>query len=397
MLDIVIVADFCGSFDHRENNRFIYLAEQLAKKGHNVEIVTSDFSHGAKKTFNPIVAEYDAIKVTMLHEPPYKKNVSIKRFFSHYRWGKNVYKYLKARNKPDVVYCAIPTLKAASLTGKYCNRNGIRFIVDVQDLWPEAYKMVFNVPIISSIIFAPFKWIANTAYRRADEIVAVSQTYVDRAMKNNKKVKVGHSVFLGTNLETFDRNVVEAKPIKKESDDIWLGYCGTLGASYDLTIVFDAMRLLHNPSLKFVVMGDGPKRKTLEECSKGLNVLFTGCLPYKEMCGILSRCDIVVNPIMKGAAASIINKHADYVAAGRPVINTQESAEYRELIDARKMGINCKNGDVEELSVAIKRFCDSKELRETMGKNARKCAEELFDRCVTYKDIEALIETPLQN
>jgi len=391
MLDVVIIADFCGSFDHRENNRFIYLAEQLAKRGHSVEIVTSDFSHGAKKQFNPIVAKYDAIKVTMLHEPTYAKNVSLRRFYSHYCWGKNVYKYLKKRKKPDVVYCAIPTLKAASVAGKYCNKNGIRFIIDVQDLWPEAYRMVFNVPVLSSAVFAPFKWIANSAYRRADEIIAVSQTYVDRAMRVNKKVKEGHSVFLGTDLETFDRNIAEKEPIKKEPDELWLAYCGTLGASYDLKIVFDAMRRLNNPALKFIVMGDGPERKTFEDCSKGLNVLFTGRLSYKEMCGILSECDIAVNPITKGAAQSIINKHADYAAACLPVISTQESKEYQSLVKDYKMGFNCNNNDSLDLSNKISLLINDANLRKKMGINSRKCAEELFNRSNTYSTVLALL------
>lgn len=391
MKDIVIIADFCSSFDGKGNNRFIYIAEQLIKKGHKVEIITSDFSHAYKKQFEPIVDKYNGIKVTMLHESSYSKNVSIKRFISHYYWGKRVGKYLKDREKPDVVYCAMPTLEAASVAGKYCNKNNIKFIIDVQDLWPEAYRMVFNVPILSSIIFAPFNWIANSAYRRADEVVAVSETYVDRAMKVNKKAKEGHSVFLGTDLDVFDRNVSEAEPIKKEAGEIWLGYCGTLGASYDLKIVFDAMRQLNNPVLKFIVMGDGPERKEFEDYSKGLNVLFTGRLSYKQMCGTLSRCDIAVNPITKGAAQSIINKHADYAACRLPVISTQESREYQNLVTKYQMGFNCKNNDFFDLSNAIQLLIDDSDLRKRMSMNSRKCAEELFDRPNTYSTIFTLL------
>lgn len=36
----------------------------------------------------------------------------------------------------------------------------------------------------------------------------------------------------------------------------------------------------------------------------------------------LANADIAVNPISKGLAQSIINKHSDYVASGLPVVST---------------------------------------------------------------------------
>jgi len=390
-MDIVIIADFVGRLDDTDNNRFTYLAEMLLKKGHDVEIVTSDFNHGTKQFFEKKYA-YNGIKITMIHEPRYRKNVCIKRFFAHYLWGKSVGIFLKRRKKPDVVYCAMPTLKAASVAGKYCNKHGIKFIIDVQDLWPEAYKMVFNIPIISSIVFLPFKILANSAYKRADEIVAVSKTYVDRALRVNKKVKEGHSVFLGTDLDVFDSFSKSGIPYEKKDQEIWLGYCGTLGASYDLKVVFDALRLLNNPKIKFVVMGDGPKYDEFKAYSTGLNVLFTGKLPYTDMCALLAKCDIAVNPIMHNAAQSIINKHADYAAAGLPIINTQESKEYQNLVSYYEMGFNCKNNDSVDLKNRIQILVDDIELRKRMSVNSRRCAEELFNRLNTYPAIINLLE-----
>ena len=386
MKDVVIIADFCSAFDGKGNNRFVYIAENLLKKDFQVEIVTSDFFHSDKKYFNPIIKDYKGLKVTMLHEPAYQKNVSIKRFLAHYKWGKEVGKYLKNRKKPDVVYCAIPTLKAASVAGKYCNKYGIKFIVDIQDLWPEAFKMVFNVPIISSILFWPFKILVNKAYRRADEIVGVSQTYVNRALKVSKKVKEGHSVFLGTDIEKFDRNVEFGQKLKKDKHEIWLGYCGSLGTSYDLSFVFAAMRKCNNPNLKFIIMGCGPKEADFRNNSLDLNVVFLGRLPYSDMCSVLNQCDIVVNPIKSKSAASIINKHADYAASGRPVLNTQNSEEYMKLVELYQMGFNV-NDDLNFFSEKMNLLCVDDSLRNNMGKNSRRCAMDLFDRKKSYNAI----------
>jgi glycosyltransferase involved in cell wall biosynthesis len=105
------------------------------------------------------------------------------------------------------------------------------------------------------------------------------------------------------------------------------------------------------------------------------------------MCATLSRCDININPISHGAAQSIINKHADYAASGNPVISTQESAEYRALVEGFNMGFNCANGDAEGMAEAIAKLVKDVELREKMGKNARECATQKFDRRNSYGEL----------
>lgn len=390
-MDILILADFCGQLKKEDNNRFLYLADILCKN-HLVEIVTSDFNHIKKNYFSRKSNGFE-YKITMLHEPRYKKNICIKRFYSHYIWGKNVAKYLKKRKKPDVVYCAVPTLEASYEAAKYCEKNKIRFIVDVQDLWPEAFQMVFHVPVLSRILFFPFKMISNSIYKQADVICAVSKMYADRALSSNMKCKEGHVVFLGTDLSVFDKYSINKTDIKK--DGLWLGYCGTLGSSYDLICVFDALEIVSKRIVppRFIIMGDGPKKKQFEDyaSSKGIKCSFLGRLPYDKMCAILKQCDIVVNPIMRNAAQSIINKHADYVASGLPIINTQECEEFRSLLVQYHMGINCENDNAEHVAEAIEYYCKNSVERINAGKNARRCAEDLFDRRSTYDELIDLI------
>lgn len=396
-MDIVIICNFGGTFAQSDNDRFLYLANMLSNN-HDVEIVTSTFCHDKKMHRHN--AEYNwPFTITFLEEPGYTKNVSLKRFYSHFFWGNNVKKYLERRKKPDIIYCAIPSLTAPYYTAKYCREKNVKFVLDIQDLWPEAFRMVFNVPVISDIVFYPFNYIADKIYAAADEIVAVSETYARRAKKVNIKCAETHTVFLGTDLTVFANNVNKntTNDIEKNENDVWLAYCGTLGASYDITCVIDALSLLKSKGQivpKFIVMGDGPRKEEFEVYTQKKNVdaLFTGRLPYDIMCGLLSRCDIVVNPITKGAAQSIINKHADYAASGLPVLNTQECAEYRNLVEIFEMGINCNNNDENELANGIQVLMIDKELRISCGHNARKCAELLFDRKKSYLKIIELIE-----
>ena len=393
MKDIVIIANFCRDFSETDNGRFMYLCKELSKE-HKVEIITSSFSHASKKQKKQLTHNWP-FTITFINETGYKKNISIKRFLSHYGWGKEVNRYLKNRKKPDVIYCAVPSLTAPLKAAKYCEKYNIKFIIDIQDLWPEAFKLAFNVPVISNIVFSPFNAYVNGIYKRADAICAVSKTYANRAKSVNKKCKDTHVVFLGTKLATFDEYVKE-NSVEKPEGELWLGYCGTLGASYDITIAIDALAILNkrgNKAPKFIVLGDGERRKEFEQHAKELGVecIFTGRIPYEQMCGWLAACDIAVNPIMHNAAQSIINKHGDYAASGIPVLNTQECQEYRDLVKEYKMGFNCQNGDAEVLADKLQRLIKDDKLRMEMGKNARKCAEEKFDRQNSYNKLISLI------
>lgn len=396
--DVLIIAHFTQVPGETGNNRFRYIAEKISKENTNVELVTTNFSHRTKKHRNISDEQRKNIgyKLTMLYEPAYYKNVSIKRFYSHFIMGLSLKKYLEERKKPDVIYCSIPSLDVAKVAAKYAKENNIPFIIDIQDLWPEAFKMVFDIPLINDVLYYPMKRKADYVYEVADEIIAVSKTYVDRALKKNKKCKSGYSIYLGTDLNYFDSIAQHNKFLGKPEDEIWLVYIGTLGYSYDLISVIDALKIVRDKgidNIKFIVMGDGPLKSKFEKHArdKGIYAEFTGRLSYEKMAGILIVCDIAVNPIRKGSAGSVINKVGDYAAAGLPVINTQECAEYKELLIEYNAGFNCKNGDAKDISEKIITLYFNNELRRNMGSNSRILAEEKFNRENSYLKIIELL------
>ncbi len=395
MKKILVIANFTKLPNENGNSRFTYILDLLDKENCDVELITSSFSHGEKKQRKN--EDYNVeYKITLIDEPGYKKNVSLKRFRSHYIFAKNVKKYLEQIEKPNCIYCAIPSLDVAKVVAKFAEKNNIEFIIDVQDLWPEAFKMVFSVPIISDIIFAPMKKTADYIYSKADYIFAVSNTYADRAAKANKKYKQKNSVFLGTDLEKFDKAKKEFEIVPFD-DVVRVAYIGTLGHSYDIKCVIDSIKILYDKGLTnilFVVMGDGPLQEVFESYGKekDVNCEFTGRLRYDEMIGKLCSCDIAVNSITKGAAQSIINKVGDYAAAGLPVVNNQECIEYRKLVEDYQIGYNVEVSNPEELAEKIEMLYKDKSLRERLGKNNRCLAEEKFDRKNTYKIIKNILE-----
>ena len=394
MKKVYLITNYFHFKMEKESNRYRELAEMLAKeKNLDLEVITSAF-YQRTKTFRTNQTELTKnlpYKVTLIQEPGYNKNIGLKRLKTSKVFAKNTLKYIKSNPKPDLIYQVVPTLDVAFVVSKYAQKKSIPFIVDVQDLWPDAFKMALNIPVISDILFAPYSILARGIYKRADAVCAVSKTYVQKVLRVNKKCREGHPVFIGINLERFDEN---ARRAIKKGDRLKLAYCGSLSESYDIKLVIDALALLNDPPL-FVVMGDGNNKTVFENYAKekGVEAVFTGYLPYEDMCAELCACDITVNPIVGTSVATIINKHGDYAASGLPVINTQNSLEYCQLVESYGMGFNSTEGTAEDLAKKIKILTENAELRAAMGANARKCAEEKFDRRKTYRELVEVIQS----
>lgn len=398
MKRIVIIDHFSKAPDEPGNNRFIYLGELLCSHGYDIEIITTTFAHLKKTQRQTADSLYDSLpyKYTMLPEPGYPRNVCLKRFYSHYVFGKNLSRYLKTMKKPDAIIAAVPSLDVGTAAGNYCSKNRIPFIVDIQDLWPEAFKLVLKIPVVSDLVLLPMTLHANRFYGQADRIVAVSETYMHRGLECNRKDQNGLCVYLGTDLGRFDgssKTVFAEKP----EGELWISYAGTLGHSYNIEIIFDALNQLPDSlgrNVVFHIYGDGPYLERFREYAKKCKVrsVFHGRMDYPAMVANLCKSDIAVNPIVKGAAQSIINKHADYAAAGLPVVNTQECQEYRDLLETYGCGINCEAESAEQVANALQELIENPEKRKQMGANSRRMAEERFDRRYTYQQIVRTIE-----
>lgn len=397
-IDILMIVPFTHLPGEPKNGRFHYLAQQINRSKAEVEIVTTDFSHGIK-THRSVSAEDLAragYRVTLIHEPGYKKSISVSRYVSHHVLGRNLNKYLRTRQRPDVVYCAVPPPNVAKVAAKYARAHDVPFVIDIQDIWPDAFKMFFDKPLVSDVLFYPVRREVDYVYASADHIIAVSQTYAERGLRASKKCNDATVVFLGTELDKFDRLAIEYAIDTSGKKELWLAYVGTLSHSYDVPCVIDALSLLKKQGItdiKFIVMGEGPLRTKFEAYAdtRDVWVEFTGRLSYGEMVGLLSACDIAVNPIVRGSGGSILNKHADYAAAGLPVVNTQESPEYRKLVEQHYIGFNCETGNAYDLADKILTLYQRGELRKEMGNNHRLLAEEMFDRKHTYAAIINLL------
>lgn len=389
--------------------RFGYLAEFLTKAGYQVDLITTTFQHWekAQRDLAKIQKDIDAgeypFGLRFIYEPGYKKNVDLARVKSHKIAAKNLKKMLE--NKPedgkdyDLLYAEIPPNDVARVIAEYGVANNIPFVADVNDLWPEAMRMVLDVPIISSALFYPLQRDAEKVYSMVSGVVGTSDEYRDRPFKNQKRDVPRITVYVGNEIKEFDQGAKDNwdQAIKQE-EEFWVSYAGTIGTSYDIrTMVLAGEELKKRgyPNIKIKILGGGPMKEELEELAKSRkieNVEFVGYAPYGKMAAYLKKSDILVNSFVKKAPQSIVTKIGDYLAAGKVMINTCMSPEFRAKVDNDGFGINIVPEDVTILADAIEDLYKDEEKRLVMGQRAREIAEEQFDRPKSYQKITELIE-----
>ncbi len=379
--------------------RYVYLATLLHEHGYDVDFITSGFQHWEKRQRD--VEHFDdatdAYAIRFIEEPFYPKNMCPQRIWAHHVVAKRVSEYFDEHHDYDLIYCQIPPNDVAREIGKAAQKFNIPFVVDVNDLWPEAFRVAFDVPVFSDILFAPFYRQAKAVYQMADAVVGTSDEYRERGLRDARSGIPSETVYVGNQLCEFDAGVTShASQIDKPTGDIWVSYAGTLSACYDLETLVKAMALVQktHPEAKLQILGDGSERDNLRAAvhSCGAEVVFHGYLPYSQMAAWLSKSDITINSLVEKAAQSIVTKIGDYLAAGKPMVNTSCSKEFRAKVEADGFGVNVKPGDAEGMAEVLVDLIEDPQRRSRMGERARAIAEEQFDRPHSYLKTVRLIE-----
>ena len=382
--------------------RFRYLCEFLVKKGYEVDLITTTFQHWEKKQrdLESVDQKSYPFGIKFIYEPGYRKNIDLRRVRSHKIAAENLRKLLEKEGDYDLIYAEIPPNDVALAAAEYAHRNKIPFVADVNDLWPEAMRMVFDIPIVSDLLFYPLKRDAEKVYSLTSGVIGTSDEYRDRPFLNQKRDVLKETVYVGNEVSVFDREAEQhADEVQKEEGTFWVTYAGTIGTSYDIrTMVLAAEELMKQgkTKIRFQILGDGPTREMLENLAKERkiqNVKFTGYVPYEQMAAYLVKSDVLINSFVRKAPQSIVTKIGDYLAAGKPMINTCMSPEFRKKVEQDGFGINIEPEDVRELVNAVEWMYENEAERNDMGNRARKIAEEQFDRPVSYGKIEAMISS----
>jgi glycosyltransferase involved in cell wall biosynthesis len=380
--------------------RYAFICDQLARAGHQVTWWSSNFFHTLKKERSEGRGErqlHENLRIALLPTPPYRKNVSLRRLYNHYIFARQFAKASVQEPVPDLLLASFPPIGSSREVSQYGRRTGARVILDVQDLWPEAFELAAPRSLLRPLhhCFWPFRRAARDALSWADGIMGVSQTYVDYGLRHAGRPIPSLILPLGVDLEAFDGRVDESAPksIHRERSAI---YIGTIGTSYDLRTVLEAASMSSSAGdqIIFRIVGDGPHLPSLRQAAERMrlpNVIFHGLMPFGELTFLLRRSMVGLHAIANGSPQTLTNKLFDYLAAGLPVLNSSPG-ETADLLAKEKIGISYLAGDPEALCRSLGVLLGDKARWEEMSARARRLAVERYDRRMIYKQLIPFLE-----
>ena len=186
-----------------------------------------------------------------------------------------------------------------------------------------------------------------------------------------------------------------------DNNDFIILFSGAHGIANNLDTVLSVAKILiqrGRTDIKFLLIGDGmekeklKKRVNLEEIQ---NVIFKNPISKIDLAKLMPRCDLglqVLANIEEFYNGTSPNKFFDYISSGLPVISNYPGW-VAEIIKEKNCGFVVEPESIISFADTIEYAADNIQELNQKGKNARRVAENMFDRKIQAKKFVNLIES----
>ncbi|MFH1172804.1 MAG: glycosyltransferase family 4 protein [Nanoarchaeota archaeon] len=331
-------------------NANYYIARELVKLGHSVDIVTSGFSGLKSETINGF--NVHRIKTKRKHET----HATTLEMLSFVKNSRKYCKKLMKNKKYDIIQCffTLPAgLTGFLLTKKFKVPMVIRMGgSDVPGYDPYRFKLLYKllIPLYKKV------------WRRADCLVVNSQKLKDLLLKS-KQMKVD-IIYNGADSEELKAN--------RKSDGKTIICISRLVKRKGIDYLLRALK--DRKDFHLIIIGDGEERQNLENLANKLGINsrteFIGAVEHNGVIKYLNKADIFVLPSF---AEGMSNALLEAIANGLPVIVTDVGGS-KELV--KNNGVIIQPGNEEQLKDAIEKLLSNEKLRKQMSKESLEIAKK---------------------
>lgn len=382
--------------------RGLYLAEAFSKIGHNITVLTNYPVYSPKqytRQKNP-----SNVKIVTFPSLSILYNSIIGRLIFYFwimLWS--FFFFVKHNSRFDVIYLRPPHpfTDFAAMIYKILNKKVV-LISDITDLWPEALEYT-RISGLSKVFWIRIGHLINQiVYAKLDLIITHNEIIASILKERSKKeVKI---IYGAIDTDKF-------KPIKKEEalskipknykrllvNKFIVLYAGLIGPFQNPKIIMQLAKMLVNEeSIVFLIVGEGPlKENLLEESQKNdlSNIIFMPTQPFEKMPIIYNLADLVLltyAPI-KFLSIGLPKKFIEYAACGKPIICLTPYCVASRLCQEWEAGYHISPKNIEKCNEVIRILKENRELREQIGINARKMAENLFSLVRAERVLRSII------
>lgn len=345
--------------------------QEMKKRGHEVYVFTT--SKSVQPNENQTL--YMLNSIPLLIAKQYKNRIAT--FYS-----REIAKQIKELNL-DIVHTQ--TEFSIGAFGKIISRKyNIPFIHTYHTMW-EDYVHYISPIKGRNIHLKRFARSFSRAFVRKAECVITPSNKTAKYLKYkcNVKNKPIYIVPTGIDIVPFKRDnfTEESRNKLKESlgikpNEKVILFLGRVASEKSIDIIMDVMPSIfkEHPEYKFLIVGDGPSRKDLEDQAKKLNiqsnVIFTGKVPWNEVPKYYNLGDVFVNASLTETQGLTF---IEAMAAGVPIV-AKYAPNLSEFIHTNKNGILVKkNSDFKNTIIKV---LSNNKLRNTLIKGGNQTAKE---------------------
>jgi len=340
-----------------------YLAFEMAKRGNEVNIFTTSIN--SKDSFE----EYDGVTV-------HRYGTKLRIENGNMAYGL----FTKPLNHDaDIVHAHFSTPPGEIAALRYTKKKKVPFILTYHGDWQESFGGFVRRMALSFYN----KYLLDKVLSRADIIISPSEYYIDESRflgEYRDKVVV---IPNGINVEDFDI------PLSKEECRRRLGlpvdkniilFVGNLTPYKGPEVLVKAMQKIAKevPDTELVFVGSGKMRDELGKLAEKIGIKnhlkFAGFVEESMKPLYYKAADIFALPsTLNTEVFPIVLLEAS--AAGLPMV-VSDLNTFKCIIEEGYNGLFTKRGDEKSLADAIVYLLENEDIREKMGKNARKKVED---------------------
>lgn len=356
------------------------LAEQLARSGHEVTVLTGRPTYEEAKGL-PAPREEKRAGVRVIRLPLLaRRDGPLGRALHYLSFAVSLVIGGLAVGRPHVIhaYSSTPMFGgvAALLLAKL---KRCPLVYGVNDVYPE---MAVALGVIREGLLARFGRLLETcAWRGAERLVLIGEGLREVAL--GRGIDAERIVVIPNWADANAIEPLEESALRHEwgirDDEFLVEYAGNFGRSQDLQNVLEAARIVERESrhVRFVFVGSGSASEVDEWTSSVPSLKVLPFQPEERLSEVLSAADLSLVPLRRGLGRYCVpSKVYSILASGRPVGAVLESdSDVARIVEEIDCGFRVEPDDPESLAREILRLAEDPDLARRQGRNGREFGE----------------------
>ena len=373
------------------------IARRLVRRGHEVHLVTSDYSGRSRRWTEKEEAgiHVHLAPVRYSHYMGYKRRMVA---FARFAWAAA----RKAARLPgDVVFAISPPLPSILSAVHAARKKSIPMVLEVRDLWPEGAIAIGALR--SPITIVPARWLERYAYRNSAHVLAVAPRLKAGVVASGYPEDRVTVIPTGCDLDLF--RVPDAVGIQFRRRHRWLGdrplvvYTGTLGRinGVDYLARLAAAVEKRDPEIRFLIVGSGCEEEKVRRVAQDVGVLERNFflhppVPRSEIPAVLSAADLATSTVIdrKELWGDAATKIFDGLAAGRPIAINHEGT-LADMIRQTGCGLVLPATDLDSGAEQLTAALRNPIWRSGARAAAARLAQERFGRERLTDELESIL------